>query len=114
MEKTLRPRVKVCCISTLDEARLAVSMGADAVGLVSVMPSGPGVIEDQVIADIARQVPPGVARFLLTSRQDVRAILAAYRQEHRALDLNERGHRIALARKRPSNNSVRSMAAAFI
>lgn len=75
MEKTLRPRVKVCCISTLEESRLAVSMGADAVGLVSTMPSGPGVIEGQVIADIARQVPPGVARFLLTSRQDVRAIV---------------------------------------
>jgi hypothetical protein len=47
-------------------------------------------------------------------RQDVRAILAAYRQEHRALERNERGNRIALARKRASNNSVRSMAAAFI
>jgi phosphoribosylanthranilate isomerase len=74
LEKTLRPRVKVCCISSLDEARLAVSMGADAVGLVSAMPSGPGVIEDATIAEVARAVPPPVARFLLTSRQDVRAI----------------------------------------
>ena len=67
-------RIKVCCISTADEARLAVAAGADAVGLVSQMPSGPGVIDDATIAAIARIVPPPVATFLLTSRQDGRAI----------------------------------------
>jgi phosphoribosylanthranilate isomerase len=60
-------RVKVCCIASPDEARLAVSLGASALGLVSWMPSGPGVLSDDAIASIARTIPPGVASFLLTS-----------------------------------------------
>ncbi|RMH15985.1 MAG: phosphoribosylanthranilate isomerase [Acidobacteria bacterium] len=67
-------RVKVCCIASVAEARLAVGMGAAAVGLVSAMPSGPGVIDDRRIAEIAATVPPGVATFLLTSRQRAAAI----------------------------------------
>jgi phosphoribosylanthranilate isomerase len=74
LEKTDRARVKVCCIASLEEAQLAVRYGADAVGLVSAMPSGPGVIDEEAIAQIAAVVPPPVGRFLLTSRQDVRAI----------------------------------------
>lgn len=70
------PRVKVCCIASLDEALLAVGCGACALGLVSVMPSGPGVIEDTLIASIAAQVPPPTATFLLTARQDAASILA--------------------------------------
>ena len=38
------PSVKICCISSLDEARLAISHGAAALGLVSAMPSGPGLL----------------------------------------------------------------------
>ncbi len=64
----MRTRLKVCCIATADEARLAVSLGADALGLVGAMPSGPGPIDDDLIASIARTVPPPVATFLLTSR----------------------------------------------
>ncbi len=63
-------RVKICCIASVGEARLAVRHGASAVGLVSTMPSGPGVIEDAAIREIAATVPPGVATFLLTSRSD--------------------------------------------
>jgi len=70
-----RVRVKICCISSVEEARLAVRHGADALGLVSQMPSGPGVIDDDLIRDIAAQVPPPVATFLLTSRSDVDAIV---------------------------------------
>jgi phosphoribosylanthranilate isomerase len=66
--------VKVCCIASLEEAQLAVRYGASAVGLVSAMPSGPGVIDEDAIARIAAAVPPPVARFLLTSRQDVTSI----------------------------------------
>ena len=47
---------------------MAVAAGASALGLVSAMPSGPGVIDDATIAAIAPTVPPGVASFLLTSR----------------------------------------------
>ncbi len=46
---------------------MAIEFGASAVGLVGAMPSGPGVIEDNEIAEIARSVPPPVATFLLTS-----------------------------------------------
>lgn len=48
--------------------------GAAAVGLVSHMPSGPGVISDALIAEIVKTVPPPVATFLLTSLQDAEAI----------------------------------------
>ena len=63
-----RTRIKICCIASVDEARLAITHGADAIGLVSAMPSGPGPIPDATIAAIARQVPPPVATFLLTCR----------------------------------------------
>ena len=68
-------RIKVCCISSLDEARTAVRLGASAVGLVSAMPSGPGVIPEALIAEIAAAVPPPVATFLLTSRTDVAGVV---------------------------------------
>lgn len=70
-----RVRVKICCIADRDEAALAIAAGADAVGLVSAMPSGPGVIDDAQIAEIARSVPPPVATFLLTSRVYAAAII---------------------------------------
>ncbi|MDZ4771860.1 MAG: phosphoribosylanthranilate isomerase [Planctomycetota bacterium] len=63
-----RPYVKICCIATPREAEIAVRAGASALGLVSAMPSGPGVIQDERIAEIAARVPPPVATFLLTSR----------------------------------------------
>ncbi len=75
-----RPRVKVCCISSVAEGRLAVRHGASALGLVSAMPSGPGVVSDDLIAEIARTVPPSVASFLLTSRQDTAGIIEQQRR----------------------------------
>ena len=36
---------------------LAIQCGASAVGLVSAMPSGPGVISEEQIANIAARVP---------------------------------------------------------
>jgi phosphoribosylanthranilate isomerase len=75
-----RTRLKVCCISSVAEATLAVAHGADALGLVGKMPSGPGVIEDELIAEIARAVPPPVATFLLTSEVDAAAIVSHIRR----------------------------------
>ena len=69
------PRVKICCISSVEEAQLAVQLGASALGLVSHMPSGPGVIADELIAEIAKSVPPPVATFLLTSRREADGIV---------------------------------------
>lgn len=74
------PRVKICCISSVAEAQLAVRLGADALGLVSAMPSGPGPISDELIAEIAATVPPPVATFLLTSLADAGAIIDQQRR----------------------------------
>jgi phosphoribosylanthranilate isomerase len=69
-------RVKVCCISSVEEARLAVRLGAAALGLVSEMPSGLGVIAEARITEIAASVPPPIATFLLTSKTDPGEIAA--------------------------------------
>lgn len=59
-------RVKICCIASLAEARLAVAHGAHALGLVGPMPSGPGVIDQATLQSIATWTPPPVANFLLS------------------------------------------------
>ena len=69
-------RVKICCISSIEEAGLAIRLGADALGLVSEMPSGPGVIPEPLIAEIAAAVPPPIATVLLTSLTDPYQIIA--------------------------------------
>ena len=74
------PRVKICCIKTPEEARLAIELGASAVGLVSEMPSGPGPIPESLIAEIAASVPPSVGTFLLTSKTDPGEIVAQQRR----------------------------------
>ena len=79
MQVAGQPKIKVCCIASHREAEMAVSAGAYAIGLVSAMPSGPGVIEDRLIAEIAARVPPPVATFLLTSRTDAEAIAEQHR-----------------------------------
>ena len=66
-------------MASVGEAAMAVEAGASAVGLVSHMPSGPGVIRDELIAEIAATVPPAIGTFLLTSRQSVDEIVAQQR-----------------------------------
>lgn len=73
-------RVKICCISSVVEAVIAVRHGVSALGLVSAMPSGPGVITEDTITQIAATVPPGVATFLLTSKRDANSIIAQQRR----------------------------------
>lgn len=55
---------------------MAVRMGASALGLVGAMPSGPGVISEDMIGEIAATVPPPIATFLLTSQTDAGQIVA--------------------------------------
>ena len=74
------PFVKICCISSVDEAHLAIAHGASALGLVSLMPSGPGVIDDGLISEIAASVPPPIATFLLTALVDAPAIIAQHQR----------------------------------
>jgi phosphoribosylanthranilate isomerase len=73
-------RVKICCISSVEEAKMAIEFGASALGLVGKMPSGPGVIDDDLIARIARSVPPAVSTFLLTSETKPENIIAHYKK----------------------------------
>lgn len=79
-KQKLRPRVKICCISSPEEASIAIQYGASALGLVSEMPSGPGVITPKLIAEIAAGVPPGVSAFLLTSKTTAEEIIEQQKQ----------------------------------
>jgi phosphoribosylanthranilate isomerase len=54
-------------MGSIDEANMAIAAGADAIGLVSAMPSGPGPIDEELIGRIAAYVPRSVGTFLLTS-----------------------------------------------
>lgn len=78
----MRTRIKICCVASLAEAKLAIRHGADAVGLVGKMPSGPGPIDDELIASIAKNIHPPVASFLLTSEQSARSIIDHVKKVH--------------------------------
>jgi phosphoribosylanthranilate isomerase len=80
MQPTIKPRVKICCMGSVAEAWLAIANGASAVGLVSAMPSGPGVIAEDLIAEIAAQLPPAIGSFLLTCKTDPHAIVDQQRR----------------------------------
>src|SRR4026208_1967260 len=80
MKPITKPRVKICCIASVEEAWMAIEHGASAVGLVSAMPSGPGPIPEELIAEIAATIPPGVSSFLLTCKQDAEAIIDQQRR----------------------------------
>ena len=68
-------KVKICCISSIEEAKLAIGHGAAAIGLVGRMPSGPGIITDELIHSIAKTVLPPIHSFLLTSETTAEAII---------------------------------------
>jgi len=72
--------VKVCCIADIEEAQLAISAGTSAIGLVSAMPSGPGPIPEERIAEIAAAVRAPTESFLLTALVEAEAIAAQHRR----------------------------------
>ena len=74
------PLVKICCISSLEEAWTAINHGASALGLVSEMPSGPGVIPESLIAELAGRIPPFVSSVLLTSKRRPSEIIEQHRR----------------------------------
>lgn len=74
------PVVKICCIADVAEARLAVAHGATVLGLVSAMPSGPGVIDDDMVAAVAAATPAPTETFLLTPRTDADALAQQHAQ----------------------------------
>ena len=73
-------KVKICCISSIEEAKLAIGYGAAAIGLVGRMPSGPGIITDELIHAIAKTVPPPIQTFLLTSETTTDNIIEHHRK----------------------------------
>ena len=75
MESSRKVRVKICCIKNVEEAKLAIGFGTSALGLVSKMPSGPGVISEEEILRIVKIVPPPIATFSLTSKTDAKEII---------------------------------------
>jgi len=75
-------KIKICCISSVEEARLAIRYGADALGLVGRMPNGPGPIPDELIASIAKTIHPPIASFLLTCEQSAKDIIAHVQRVH--------------------------------
>lgn len=72
MKKT---HIKICCISSVYEAKIAIEAGASALGLVGHMPSGPGIISDELIAEIVHSTPKHIETFLLTSETEVDKII---------------------------------------
>lgn len=77
--EALSPRIKICCISSISEAQTAIEFGAAAIGLVGEMPSGPGVIPNDLISEIASTVPPPIGTFLLTSETSAEKIIQHYK-----------------------------------
>jgi phosphoribosylanthranilate isomerase len=74
------PKVKICCIANIEEAQTAIKFGASALGLVGKMPSGPGVISDELILQIAKSIPPPIGTFLLTSETTAKKIIAHHKR----------------------------------
>lgn len=78
----MRIRIKICCISSIEEAKTAIEAGADAIGLVAKMPSGPGPIPDELIKQISQSVPPLIGTFLLTSETSAEKIIRHHYRTH--------------------------------
>jgi len=72
--------VKICCISNIEEAQLAIDAGASAIGLVGPMPSGPGIISNEKIAEIVNGITQPVDTFLLTSETTTEGIYQHYQK----------------------------------
>jgi phosphoribosylanthranilate isomerase len=73
-------KIKICCMQNIDEVKLAMKYGASAVGLVSAMPSGAGIISDEKILEISRTIPEEMDSFLLTSLTEANEIITQYKK----------------------------------
>jgi phosphoribosylanthranilate isomerase len=71
----MRTRVKICCMASPAEVRAAVIAGADAIGAVGPMPSGPGPIDDDTARAVIAAAPPGVTPFLLTEERTIEGVV---------------------------------------
>jgi phosphoribosylanthranilate isomerase len=102
----MKPRVKICCIASIEEAMMAIQAGASAIGLVGKMPSGPGPISDDLIRKIAASVPPPVATFMLTSETTVTGIIEHHKRTNtntiQIVDFLTEGTHLQLRKALPS------------
>jgi len=76
-DMTTRTRIKICGITRPEDARLAVELGADAIGLVFYQPSPRYVTVDQALR-VAAAVPPFVSivgLFVDSDREHLKGIL---------------------------------------
>jgi len=71
----MRTRVKICCMASPAEVRAAAIAGADAIGAVGPMPSGPGPIDDETARAVIAAAPPGVTPFLLTEEHTIEGVV---------------------------------------
>ena len=75
-----RVRVKVCCIGSADEVRMAGDAGADWLGLVGPMPSGPGILTLPEARALAEGVSGPAQAILLTASDTASGIVDDARQ----------------------------------
>ncbi len=73
--------MKICCISSVEEAQLAIKYGASELGLLSEIPSDPGVIGEELITEIVKTVPPPLATFLLTYKTSAEEIIVQQKKQ---------------------------------
>ncbi len=76
----MKRTVKICCIQNYEEARLAEELGADYLGFVSAMPSGPGPIPEDDIKRLIASVEDAAKTVLLTSLTEVSEIISQQRR----------------------------------
>ena len=79
MPASAHTRIKICCMASVGEAALALASGADALGFVMRMPSGPGPIGEALAHDIIATVLRRTPTFMLTSEVEAEAIVAQLR-----------------------------------
>lgn len=107
MKKT---HIKICCISSVEEAKIAISAGASAIGLVGHMPSGPGVISNELIAEIADLTPKHIDTFLLTSETSVDKIIEHHSKVNtttiQIVDVLTKGNHVELKKALPNTKIV--------
>ena len=75
----MKPRIKICGLTRVEDVDVALEAGADAIGLVFYPPS-PRYVDLAVAAELARRIPPFVSivgLFVNAEPERVRATLAA-------------------------------------
>ncbi len=68
-------RIKICCISSIEEIKKAITAGADTLGFVGPMPSGPGILSIDAIRSLLRHVPSQINTFFLSAEQKAARII---------------------------------------